>query len=210
MSTGGPDVRFGIVGLEHPHVFTLVDGLVGAGARPVAHSMQGSLVDPYAAWQTTSAARPDDAIIDDDDLDLIVCVGEPASRATTAAAALRAGRHVLCDKPAVTSPAQLELITAAVAASGRRWWVLFSERFTNRAVTEAVRRAGADHLIAVDDEAVRRIDCSTVALDWADRVVADIVDGTDTLMSAAATIRVCRLAIEAQERARPWPAPARE
>ncbi len=68
--------------------------------------------------------------------------GVPSQRAAVAIAALRAGKHVLSDKPGVTTSDQLARIRSAVAErTGRPWTVLFSERFGNRAIGAAVEMA---------------------------------------------------------------------
>ncbi len=66
---------------------------------------------------------------------------------------------------------------------------------------------GGEHLIQVDGSGTHRIDCSGVTLDWADRLLADLADGTDTFLSAAHVKRVCRLTLDAQAAATPWPRP---
>jgi len=135
-------VGIGVVGIEHLHVFELVDGLVSAGCRPVAHAADpGPLTDAYAAWQTTSTARDLDGVLADPDVQLVVLAGVPAERAAVAQAAMVAGKDVLSDKPGATTTAQLDEVRRVVAATGRRWWVLFSERFGSPAVMEAVRLA---------------------------------------------------------------------
>ena len=58
----------------------------------------------------------------------------------------RAGKHVVTDKPGLTTMDQLDAVRAAIADKpGRPWTVLFTERYENRAISEAVRlaRAGA-------------------------------------------------------------------
>jgi predicted dehydrogenase len=324
------------VGAEHLHLFEMVDGLVRAGAETVCHATDdGPLADLYAGYRPESQRRDVDAVVGDDSLDLVVLAGVPAERAGAAVEALRAGRHVLAAKPAVTTEAQLVAVDAAVAASGRRWWVFFSERLVNRAVAECVRRVrageigevvavsgsaphtlaaegrpewffdptrgggvlvdlaahqadqlvalcgpgrtevaaatvanvatpehpafrdlgrmslrhstdggrvvvsdhhvdwlspsglgtwgdvrlvvhgtagtmevranidpagepGAEHLIAVDDGPPRRVDTSGVALDWAERLVADVAEGTDTLVPHDHTVAACRITLAAQ------------
>ncbi|MGB0111866.1 MAG: Gfo/Idh/MocA family oxidoreductase, partial [Ilumatobacteraceae bacterium] len=67
-------------------------------------------------------------------------------RAEIALRAIAAGKHVVSDKPGLTTMAQLDAIRAAVAERpGRPWTVLFTERYENRAINEAVRlaRSGA-------------------------------------------------------------------
>jgi predicted dehydrogenase len=330
-----------VVGIEHLHVFELVGGLVDAGAIEVGHwGSPGPLLDLYRGW------RPDSAPLDFDqavaaDVDLVVCAGIPNERAGHAATALRAGASVLSDKPGVTTFEQLDAVLDADRESSGRWWVLFSERFGNRAVLEAVRRvregavgqvvdvvglgphslmadkrpdwfwspttsggiladlashqidqfcalvdpdgeadvvvtsssvgniscpdhpamhdigrltlagcgavgthrvdylsaaglaswgdcrllitgtegslevranvdpggaSGGEHLIQVDAEGTTRLDTSAVLVDWADRLVADVMNGTDTWLSRNHIERVCRLALAAQADATRWAA----
>ena len=137
---------FAVVGADHLHLFSLVGGLVAAGARPVAHVRSGDLIDGYEGWQPTSEARDLTEVLADDAVDLVVTVGVPADRAAVGLAALEAGKAVLSAKPGVTTRADLDRIRALVAdRPGRPWTVLFSERFENRAVARAVAlaRSGA-------------------------------------------------------------------
>ena len=124
-------MRFGVVGIDHLHLFELVQGLLDAGAEAVAHVSEGPLVGFYESWQTESEARTRAEVIGDPTIDLIVTAAIPRDRAGIAVEALRAGKHVLADKPGVTTPEQLADVEAAIADSGRRWTVLFTERFEN-------------------------------------------------------------------------------
>lgn len=141
MTTGSP-WGFAVVGADHLHLFSLVDGLVRAGAVAVAHVGEGGLLAPYERWRPDSQRRDLAGILDDDAIRLVVTAGIPSERAAVALAALGAGKAVLSDKPGVTSRAQLEAVTAALdGRAGRPWTVLFSERFENRAVSAAIERA---------------------------------------------------------------------
>ncbi len=329
----------GVIGIEHTHLFEMIDGLVGVGAETVCHAgNDGARLGSYAGWRSESERRSVHGVIDDESLDLIVTAGIPGERADVAVAALIAGHHVLTAKPAVTTLEDLAAIDSAVTSSGRRWWVFFSERLGNRAVTDAVRRvhageigdlvsvtglaphtlsaasrpgwffdpgqgggilvdlaahqadqllalagpgttevlgatainvatpdrpsfrdlgrmslrhttdaghvvvsdhhvdwlspaglgawgdvrlmltgtagtievranidvageAGGEHLIVVDSQSTRRVDCSPVAIDWAKRLRADIELGTDSLMGHAHAIAVCDLTLRAQHHA---------
>ena len=139
-------VGFAVVGADHLHLFTLVGGLVEAGARPVAHVRSGDLIDGYEGWLPASSPRELPEILADPGVDLVVTVGVPADRAEVAVAALDAGKSVLSAKPGVTRRADLTRIRSAVAdRPGRPFSVLFSERHENRAIARAVAmaRAGA-------------------------------------------------------------------
>ncbi len=138
--------RIALVGADHNHLYEIIDRLVKAGASAVAHTVEGQFVEHYSGWQADSVERSFDDILADDSIDLIVTAAVPKLRASIALAAIAAGKHVVSDKPGLTTMEQLDDIRAAVAGRpGRPWTVLFTERFQNRAINEAVRlaRAGA-------------------------------------------------------------------
>ena len=138
--------RIALVGADHNHLYEIIDRLVKAGAEAVAHTAEGQFVEHYSGWQAGSQERSFDDILADDTIDLIVTAAIPNRRADIALAAIAAGKHVVSDKPGLTTMDQLDAIRAAVAdRPGRPWTVLFTERFENRAINEAVRlaRSGA-------------------------------------------------------------------
>ena len=123
-------------------MFELVDGLVAAGCTPVAHAAAtDSLADLYATWQSDSEPTDVDALLADPRIEVVVLAGVPSERADVAVAALGAGKDVLSAKPGATTVEQLDRVRAAARESGRRWWVLFSERYANPAVLRAIELA---------------------------------------------------------------------
>ena len=138
--------RIALVGADHNHLYEIIDRLVKAGASAVAHTSEGQFVEHYAGWQADSGEMTFEDILADDSIDLVVTAAIPNRRAAIALAAIEAGKHVVADKPGLTTMEQLDAIRAAVAGRpGRPWTVLFTERYENRAINEAVRlaRSGA-------------------------------------------------------------------
>ena len=139
-------VRLALVGADHNHLYEIIDRMVKAGAEAVAHTAEGQFVEHYSGWQPDSVERTYDEILADDSIDLVVTAAVPNRRAAIALAAIEAGKHVVSDKPGLTTMEQLDAIRSAVAdRPGRPWTVLFTERYENRAINEAVRlaRSGA-------------------------------------------------------------------
>ena len=135
-----------LVGADHNHLFEIIDRMAKAGIVPAQHTRDGSFVELYEDWQKESQASTFDEILADDSIDVIVTAAIPRDRADIALRAIEAGKHVVSDKPGLTTMAQLDAIRAAVAERpGRPWTVLFTERYENRAINEAVRlaRSGA-------------------------------------------------------------------
>ena len=138
--------RLALVGADHNHLYEIIDRLVKVGATAVAHTAEGQFVEHYSGWQPDSVEMSYDDILADDSIDLVVTAVIPNRRAAIAVAAIEAGKHVIADKPGLTTMKQLDAIRSAVAGrAGRPWTVLFTERFENRAINEAVRlaRSGA-------------------------------------------------------------------
>jgi predicted dehydrogenase len=129
--------RFAVIGVDHPHAIVLTAGLVEAGADCIG--WVDSSGEDGAAFATlfpdltattldaALAARPD----------LVVIAAVPQDRARVAIAAMHAGADVLVAKPGATDLVQLAEVEQASAATGRRWWVGFTEHFTSRAVIRA-------------------------------------------------------------------------
>lgn len=138
--------RIALVGADHNHLYEIIARLVKAGAEAAAHTTEGQFAEHYSGWQADSVEMSYDEILADDSIDLVVTAAIPNRRADIALAAIAAGKHVISDKPGLTTMTQLDAIRAAVATRpGRPWTVLFTERFENRAINEAVRlaRSGA-------------------------------------------------------------------
>lgn len=135
-------MRVGIIGLDHVHGLMLAGRIRQAGASIGAYHASGAQnVAAIKLMGPMARARTIDQIIEDPEIDLVVTAAVPRDRGDIAVRALRAGKHVVADKPGVTTLDGLAQIQAAAADSGKRWWVMFGERFENRAVGEACRRA---------------------------------------------------------------------
>ena len=78
------------------------------------------------------------AVIDDPDVSVVVIATPHDSHATLAAAALLAGKHVLCEKPLALTEVELDDVEEAWRSSGCRLWVDFNRRYAP-AVIEARR-----------------------------------------------------------------------
>ncbi|GAA5094154.1 Gfo/Idh/MocA family protein [Nocardia iowensis] len=139
-STHRPTLGIGMVGhafmgRAHSHAWRSVDAFFDLPWRPVPVVLAGRDVGRAA----TAAARLGWAsavgdwkeLLDRDDVDLIDICTPGDSHAEIAIAALRAGKHVLCEKPMANSVAEAESMAAAAeqaALRGVRSMVGFSYR----------------------------------------------------------------------------------
>lgn len=140
------NLRIGVIGIDHGHIYGMINGMLDAGATLVAWTTGEET--PEAARKTFQEAYPDlparpmQAILEDESITLVLSAGINSERAEIAVAAMSHGKDVLVDKPGCTSLDQLADIQRAVGETGRRWVVSFSERISVESATLA------DQLIA--------------------------------------------------------------
>lgn len=136
-------IRFAVIGIDHRHVFHLIEGLLGAGAVCAGYLTATS--DPRVRqgvekrFPQLKGVDNADEFLQDPTIDLIVTAGVPSERAQIAISAMKHGKDVLTDKPGVVSHAQLEQVQAAVRQTGRLYAICFSERMTVPSVATAQR-----------------------------------------------------------------------
>ena len=82
------------------------------------------------------------AVIDDPVVSIVVIATPHDSHASLATAALRAGKHVLCEKPLALTEVELDDVEDAWRSSGCQLWVDFNRRYSP-AVLEARRHLAA-------------------------------------------------------------------
>jgi predicted dehydrogenase len=70
-----------------------------------------------------------------------------------------------------------------------------------RKYVDIAGREGTDHLFLVDRAGTRHIDCSAAPLPYYARLIADVLERTETAMPQAHCFKVCELALEAQAKA---------
>ena len=125
-------MRFGVVGLDHRHVFHMVGELIAAGATCAGFdpaTTDPRVLEGFRERFPGLVERAADALIEDPSIALVAIAAVPRARAALAVRAMRAGKDVMVDKPGVTTFDDLAAVEAAVAETGRIFSVCFSERF---------------------------------------------------------------------------------
>ena len=125
-------MRFGVVGIDHRHVYHLAGGLIDAGAECVGYDPQTS--DPRVLLGLRERfphleAMDRRTLLESEQIDIICSAAIPSERAGIAIEAMRHGKDVMVDKPGITSFAQLDAVQQVVQDTGRIFSICFSERF---------------------------------------------------------------------------------
>lgn len=139
--------RFAAVGLDHRHIYDLVQGLRDAGQ--VCAGYWPETTDPrvLAGFRKRFPDVPAAdkwALLDDGSIDFVVIAAVPRDRASLAVEAMRRGKDVMVDKPGVTTPEQLAAVERAAADTGRMFSVAVGRLLTpSTLVALEMVRAGA-------------------------------------------------------------------
>lgn len=139
-------IRFAAIGLDHRHIYHLVDGLLAAGATGVGYCPETSdprVLDGFRDRFPSLPAVERQRLLADPRIDVICCAAIPRDRAGIAIEAMRRGKDVIVDKPGITTAADLAAVEACVAETHRIFSICFSERFVVPA-TEVASRLIAD------------------------------------------------------------------
>jgi predicted dehydrogenase len=133
-------LKFGVIGIDHPHVCDQVGRLLDLGCECVGWYTEGES-RPLEGFRQQFAQLPriqdPRRLLEDRQIALIVTAAVPDLRAGIAVAAMQHAKDVMSDKPGCTTLEQLGQVKRAHAATRRIWSVTFSERFTVRALTRA-------------------------------------------------------------------------
>lgn len=131
-------VRFAVIGLDHRHIFGMVDCLRDAGGELAGFHDGGALRDWFVEKYPDAKAVPDKRrILEDKSIDLIVCAGVPDERAAIGIEAMRHGKDFLSDKPGMTTLEQLAQVKQVQAETKRIYSVCYSEHFETRSTVKA-------------------------------------------------------------------------
>lgn len=124
------EFTFSVIGLRHGHIFGMVNGLLGAGAT--LKSVHGDDAEQVAAFKAkfpdVQVASSQEEILADDDVKLVAAADIPNLRADLGIRVMEAGKDYFTDKTPMTALDQLARVREAVARTGRKYNVYYSER----------------------------------------------------------------------------------
>ena len=140
-------VRFAAIGLDHFHIHSQIEMMLGQGAEFVAYcGEEETFFKKSFAEAYPQARKVDDPrrILEDRSIDLVLSAGVNSKRAALGIEVMRHGKDFMVDKPGVTSLDQLADVRKVQAETGRIYSICFGH-VVSAAVTKAgeLLRAGA-------------------------------------------------------------------
>ena len=126
---GEGEFPFAAVALDHGHIYGQCNGLIEAGATlRYVHDPDpekvAAFIKKYPQAEPVSLER----ILDDPAIRLVAAAAIPSERGPLGIRVMEAGKDYFTDKTPFTTLEQLEQARVAVARTGRKYMVYFSER----------------------------------------------------------------------------------
>ncbi len=131
---------FGVIGINHGHIFGQVEAMLEAGCQftkffAVENELAADFADRFPQATRVADQR---GILEDAAIKLVLGAGIPVDRTAMAAAAMRAGKDVMLDKPGCVTFAQLDDMRKAQVETGQILSICYSEHYQQRATVAAI------------------------------------------------------------------------
>lgn len=132
-------IKFAAIGFAHDHIFNMVNVLLAAGAQLIYYydDVPERLALFKQRFPQASLAPNIESILENKQIDLIVCAAIPTQRADLAIRAMQAGKDILCAKPAFTTMAALETVKQVQQETQRIFSVYYGERLGSSCTVKA-------------------------------------------------------------------------
>ncbi len=146
--TGGkPKVRFGVIGVNHSHINSMVEAVLRGGGELVSmHAQEPDLAAAFVKrFPQARRTSGENEILEDSSIQLVLSAAIPDQRAPIGIRAMQHGKDYMADKPGITTLEQLAEVRRVQAATRRIYSIVYSERLENRATVKAgdLVKAGA-------------------------------------------------------------------
>lgn len=155
-------IRFAVIGLDHAHIYSMTAAIQRGGGQLVAvyGSDPKQIADFRAKFGDVKLARSEDEILQDKSIQLVASAAIPDRRAPLGIRVMQAGKDYLADKPGIVTLEQLAEVRKTVAATGRKFAVMYSERLEVRSAVyagELIRQGAIGRVIQTVNLAPHRV-----------------------------------------------------
>jgi predicted dehydrogenase len=140
-------LRFGVIGLNHGHIYGMTAAaLAGGGQLAAFHAPEDDLAAAFQRrYPDAKRVKDEREILEAADLKMVLSASIPSEREPLGVRVMRAGKDFVVDKPGLTSLEQLAEARRVQKETGRIYFITYSEHLDNRAVIRAheMVKAGA-------------------------------------------------------------------
>ncbi|PZQ59284.1 MAG: oxidoreductase [Sphingomonas taxi] len=123
-------VPFAVIGMDHNHIYGITDAVIrGGGVLTSFYATDPRQIAMFRRrYPGAKLARGEEEILADRAIKLVCSAAIPSLRAPLGIRVMRAGKDYLSDKAAVTTLEQLAAVRRAIAETGRKYGIMYSER----------------------------------------------------------------------------------
>ncbi|MDC3417578.1 Gfo/Idh/MocA family protein [Aquibacillus salsiterrae] len=127
------EFKIAAIGLDHGHIYGMVNGLIEAGAEIVAvYDPDIKKAEKFSeAYESVKIANSEEEILEDPSIQLVASASIPVDRGPLGLRVLDKGKHYFADKPAFTKKEQVEAARKKVSETGLKWGIYYGERLHN-------------------------------------------------------------------------------
>jgi predicted dehydrogenase len=132
-------IRFSVIGLNHGHIFGMVDSLIeGGGTLEAVYSREPELLPVFTKrFPNVKIAKSEAEIIEDNSIQLVASAGIPVERAPLGIRVMKTGKDYMADKPGILTLEQFAEVKKVQKETKRIYSIVYSERLGNRASVQA-------------------------------------------------------------------------
>lgn len=127
---GHGEFAFGVIALDHGHIYGMCNGLVEAGAtlKAVYDPDDKKVQDFCKAFPGAHAAQSEEEILNDPEIKLVASAAVTSMRCALGLRVMRSGKDYFTDKAPLTTLEQLESARQTVLETGKKYMCYYSER----------------------------------------------------------------------------------
>ena len=124
------EFRFGVIGLDHGHIYAICNGLLEAGAQliKVWDPDSGKIDEFLERYPQAAAAGSEAEILEDQTLQMVASAVRPSRRCDLGIRVMESGKDYFVDKPGMLTLDEIQQARAACGKTGRKYIVYFGER----------------------------------------------------------------------------------
>lgn len=132
-------IWFSVIGLNHGHIYGMVNALVEGGGRLVSvYSGEPELLPDFTRrYPNVKVAKSEEEILEDDTIQLVASASIPVERAPLGIRVMLAGKNFMTDKPGILTLDQLKEVKKIQKETKRIYSIVYSERLSNPASVKA-------------------------------------------------------------------------
>jgi predicted dehydrogenase len=128
-------IRFSVIGLNHGHIYGMVNSLLEGGGTLVAvYAKEPELLQRFTKrYPKVKIAKSEDEIIEDNSIQLVASAAIPVERAPIGVRVMQSGKDYMADKPGIVTLEQFKEVQKVQQETDRIYSIKYSERLANPA-----------------------------------------------------------------------------